>query len=148
MEAIPLALSQLIAVNVEYKVLICLGYGCSQVVRPSGFLEHVRKKKHPITKEGRKQAQEYTQAFPCDYKHSTIQLPTNGLAPQPIIPVVDGFQCKKCLNYFSTSRKKMKVHRNKEHSLKRIADDELLQLVRMQLWFGEGMERYWVVDEG
>ena len=146
MEAIPPALGQLIAVNVEYKVLICLGHGCSQAVRPLGFLEHVRKKKHPITKEGRKQAQEYTQAFPCDYKHSTIALPTNGLAPQPIIPVVDGLQCQKCLDYCSTSRKKMKVHGNKEHSLKRIANDELFQPVRIQSWFQDSRERYWVVD--
>ena len=36
----------------------------------------------------------------------------------------------------------MKVYRNKEHLLKGIADDELFQLVRMQLWFGEGKERY------
>jgi hypothetical protein len=92
MEATPSALSQLIAVNVEHKVLICLGHGCSQAVRPSGFLEHVRKKEHPITKEGRKQAREYTRAFPCDYKHSTIQLPADGLAPQLVIPILDGFQ--------------------------------------------------------
>jgi hypothetical protein len=74
-------------------------------------------------------------------------LPADGLAPQPVIPIVDGFQCRQC-PYHSQSRKKMKVHGNKEHSLKRIADDELFQPVRMQSWFGEGKERYWVVDEG
>jgi hypothetical protein len=41
----------------------------------------------------------------------------------------------------------MKVHGNKEHLLKDVADDELFQLVRMQSWFGEKKERYWVVDE-
>jgi Orsellinic acid/F9775 biosynthesis cluster protein D len=144
---IPSALAQLVAVNVEYKVLICLGSGCSRAVRPSGFLEHVRKQKHPITKDGRKQGQEYTSAFPYDYTSSTITLPTNGLMPQPIIPTVDGFQCRHCLDYYSTSRKKMKVHGNKKHLLKDIANDELFQPVRIQSWFGEGKERYWVVDE-
>ena len=52
---IPLALAQLVAMNVEYEVLICLGSGCSQAVRSSSFLEHVWKQKHPITKEGCKQ---------------------------------------------------------------------------------------------
>lgn len=41
----------------------------------------------------------------------------------------------------------MKVHRNKEHLLKDVADDELFQPVRVQSWFGEKKERYWVVDE-
>jgi hypothetical protein len=36
----------------------------------------------------------------------------------------------------------MKVHGNKEHSLKGITNDELFQLVRMQSWFGERKERY------
>ena len=42
----------------------------------------------------------------------------------------------------------MKVHGNKVHSLKGIADSELFQSIRMQSWFGEGMERYSVLDEG
>jgi hypothetical protein len=41
----------------------------------------------------------------------------------------------------------MKVHGNKEHLLKRIADGELFQPVRLQTWFREGKEQYWVVDE-
>jgi hypothetical protein len=139
---IPSALAQLIAVNAEHRVLICLGSGCSCAVRPAGFLRHVRDKKHPTTKAGRKLVREYIQAFPYDYTYSTIALPTNRLAPQPVIPIVDGFQCRKCLDYYSTNRKKMKVHGNKEHLLKDVADDELFQLVRMQSWFGEGKERY------
>jgi hypothetical protein len=53
--AIPPALAQLVAVNAEYEVLICLGSGCSRAIRPSSFLEHVRKQKHSITSNGRKQ---------------------------------------------------------------------------------------------
>jgi hypothetical protein len=58
-DAVPLALGQLIAVNVEHKVLICLGSGCSCAVRPAGFLRHICNKKHPSTKASRKQVKEY-----------------------------------------------------------------------------------------
>jgi hypothetical protein len=145
-ELVPQALSQLMHVNVEYRVLICIGNGCGKAVRPTGFLEHIRKKEHPITKEIRKQIQEYVRAFPYNYDHSTIELPIDGLALQPVILVVDGFQCRKC-SFRSQNRKAIKVHGNQEHLLKRIADDELFQPIRMQSWFREGKERYWVVDE-
>ena len=111
--------------NVKYKVLICLGSGCRCAVRPSGFLEHVRKQKHPITKDGRKQGKEYIQAFPHDYTSSTIALPANRLALQPVIPIIDRFQCRHCLDHYSTSCKMMKVYRNKEHLLKDVANNEL-----------------------
>jgi len=38
----------------------------------------------------------------------------------------------------------MKSHRNKAHDKKRVANDELYRLVRLQ----DGKERYWVIDEG
>lgn len=41
----------------------------------------------------------------------------------------------------------MKKHGNKEHGRKRVADEELFIPVRLQSWFWEGKERYWVVDE-
>ena len=41
----------------------------------------------------------------------------------------------------------MKVHGNKEHLIKRIEDEALFEPVRLQSWFWEGKERYWVVDE-
>jgi hypothetical protein len=41
----------------------------------------------------------------------------------------------------------MKVHGNKEHSLKRIANNKLFQRVQLQTWFQDGKERYWVVDK-
>ena len=39
------------------------------------------------------------------------------------------------------------MHRNKEHSIKRIADDELFKPVRLQSWFQDSKEWYWVVDK-
>lgn len=45
------------------------------------------------------------------------------------------------------SRDAMKKHGNKAHGKKRIADEDLFDRVRLQSWFWEGKERYWVVDE-
>ena len=61
-DAIPLALGQLIVVNIEHRILLCLSHGCSCAVRPAGFLRHARNKKHPITKAGREQVRAYIQS--------------------------------------------------------------------------------------
>jgi hypothetical protein len=62
------------------------------------------------------------------------------------VPIVDGFQCRHC-GYNSRSRRTMKDHGNQQHSMKRVEDEELFQTVRLQTWFRDGKERYWVVDE-
>jgi hypothetical protein len=41
----------------------------------------------------------------------------------------------------------MKVHGNKEHKQQRVGDDELFRKVRLQSWFQDHRQRYWVVDE-
>ena len=38
-------------------------------------------------------------------------------------------------------------HANQAHGQKRAAADELFRLARLQSWFGEKRERYWIVDE-
>ena len=73
-------------------------------------------------------------------------MPINGLALQPIIQVVDGFKCKDCL-YITQDCSNIKKHRNKAHEKKRVADEDLFNPVRLQSWFWEGKERYWIVDE-
>jgi hypothetical protein len=67
-EPIPQALGHLINVNVEYKVLVCLGHGCSHAVGPATFLRHVS---HPGAPSDQRAAQagtgqEYIAAFPYD----------------------------------------------------------------------------------
>jgi hypothetical protein len=42
----------------------------------------------------------------------------------------------------------MKVHGNKEHGKQRVSDDELFEKVRLQSWFQDHRQRYWVVVEG
>ena len=60
---------------------------------------------------------------------------------------MDGFQYQRC-PFRCTSRKAIKAHGNKAHNQKRTKDDVLFQCVRLQTWFRDGKERYWVVDEG
>jgi hypothetical protein len=58
-------------------------------------------------------------------------------------------QCKHCAAkpFKTQNRKAIKVHGNKEHGKKRVADEDLFDLVKLQSWFREGKERYWVVDD-
>ena len=87
----PIALSQLIAVNVEYGVLLS-GSGCRKAVSSIGIVEHLRK----IHKEKlavRKQVEEFVAEIPWEYDYSSINLPADESAPQPVIPVMSGFHC-------------------------------------------------------
>src|SRR5271168_1681958 len=61
---------------------------------PAALLQHVRDQKHPISKAARKEAHAYVQACPYNYDHASIALPANGLEPQPVIPIMDGFRCR------------------------------------------------------
>jgi hypothetical protein len=105
---VPATLSHLIQLNVEYKVLVCLSAHCCKAVSCVGLIEHFRKI-HKEKPEVRKQIQHYIQSVPFDYNYSTIQLLVDGLAPQPVIPIVDGLQCQHC-RYYTTNQRVMKDH--------------------------------------
>ena len=47
----------------------------------------------------------------------------------------------------SQNRWVMRQHVNKEHGKRRVRDEEIFSIVRMQSWFKGKRERYWVVDE-
>jgi hypothetical protein len=89
------------------------------------------------------------EGFPFIYNYSTVQLPPDGSAPQPVIEVVDGFQCQHCQlrPYKTQDRSNARKHGNKVHGKKRVADENLFDSVKLQSWFKGGKERYWVVDE-
>jgi hypothetical protein len=60
----------------------------------------------------------------------------DGLVPQLVIEVVDGFECNYCLvqssrPFRTQSRKALKQHGNKVHQKKRIADEDLFHSVRL-----------------
>lgn len=142
---VPTVLAQLIAVNMDYKVLLCLNSKCCKAVNPAGIVEHLRKI-HGEKPAIRKQVREFIRGIPWEYDYSSVRLPADGLVPQPVIAIQDGLSCQHC-NFRNQSHKAMKVHGNKEHDMKRVADDELFQPARLQSWFQDGKERYWVVDE-
>ena len=81
--------------------------------------------------ELRKQVDRYIEGFPFNYDHSDVKLPKDGLAPQPIIRIVSGSQCKHCPieplkpPFRTQSRDAIKKHGNKDHGMKRIADEDL-----------------------
>lgn len=147
-QPIPQSLAHLIQLNVEYNVLICMGNGCRCAVSPATISSHLRRNHH-VTIELRRQVDRYIVDFPVQYDHSDVQLPHDGLAPQPIIKVVTGFECQHCQDkpFRSQNRKAIKEHGNKIHKKQRVADEDLLNIVQLQSWFWKGKERYWIVDE-
>jgi hypothetical protein len=126
-------------------VLICLKEECRCTVQPSAIVRHLQRQHHvPI--ELRKQVEQYIQLFPGSYDYSTVPLPQDGSIPQPIIPVVNGFECIECA-FKTQHRGNVRRHGSKEHSKQRAEDKEMYTHVRLQSWFRNGKERYWVVDE-
>ena len=139
---IPQTLSHLIALNERYGVLLCLNEKCRRAVRPAAASDHLRRQ-HQVQPEIRKQVDQYIKGFPYEYDYSTVNLPDDGLAPQPVIEVVDGYECKHCTvqsskPFRTLSRKALKQHGNKVHDQKRVSDEDLFNPVRLQSWFGKG----------
>jgi hypothetical protein len=65
---------------------------------------------------------------------------------QPIIPIVNKFVCQE-YTFKSTNQDAIRKHVNKIYNKKRAVDKDILKVVRLQSWFGEKREQYWVVDE-
>jgi Orsellinic acid/F9775 biosynthesis cluster protein D len=142
-QPIPKALAHLVGLNVEFGVLVCMQ--CKYVVAPTAISRHL-KDKHKAPIELRKQLDEYVQEFPFQYDHTSVPLPSNRSAPQPIIPVLDGHLCKGC-PYKTQSRDAMKKHGNIAHDKQRVVDNELYEVVQLQSWFDDRRARYWIVDK-
>ena len=131
--------------NTQFGILICIGNGCQYALKPAAIYRHLEiKHKTPIAL--RKQVDQYIKGFPFTYNHATVPLPVDGSAPQPIIPITDRFAYRECL-FKSQNRRVIRQHANKKHNKKGVADEDMFQVVRMQSWFGQKRERYWVVDE-
>ena len=94
-----------------------------------------------------KQVEQYVEGFLFIYNYTSVLLPNDRSIPQPIIPVLDRFQYKDC-PFKTQGRPTLRQHANRAHDKKRVADEDICQAVRLQSWFGEKQERYWVVDEG
>jgi hypothetical protein len=130
LQPISQALSYLIYLNVEFGVLVCLGSGCCKAVSAKDLVEHLYKY-HNKKPQVRKQVKEYVKAFLHEYNYKTIIVPIDRNTPQTNISVVDGFRYQHC-RYSTKNWRTMKDHRNKQHSIKRVEDNELFQPVRLQ----------------
>ena len=145
---VPESLAHLVYLNLEFGVLLCLENSCCVAISPKGIVVHMQRY-HYIEPKLRKELQEYIDQNFSElyyYNSTSIRLPANGSTPQPILPIIDGFQCKLCTNFLSTNRRLLKVHGNKAHNLKRVVDEELFDHVRIQSWFRAKRERYWCYD--
>ncbi len=148
---IPPSVVHLIAVNLEYAVLLCTKPQCRHAQAVRGIEEHLRRFHHEKPAI-RKEAVEFGRALVkwgerFLYDYTVVELPVNGLAPQPIVPVVDGFSCYSCC-FLTISRAVVRKHVNKEHLRQDKENNRIFGQVRLQSWYGPKRERYWVVDEG
>ena len=142
---IPSSFCDLVHVNPEYKVVVCIANRCRKAVVPASLRDHLRRI-HKTPLETRQEVARFIAGLNFNYDHSTVKLPPDGSAPQPVIAVGDGFQCRRC-SFKSSSKKVMRVHGNEDHHIKRVNNEELFRSVRLQTWFRDSRERYWVVDE-
>ena len=148
---VPPSVAHLVAVNAEFAVLLCANASCRRAQAVGGIEEHLRKFHHEkptvrreVGEFGRGLARRDARFL---RNYTVVGLPVNGSAPQPVVPVVDGFSCRFC--YFLTvSRAMVRMHVNKAHSRRGEADDSIFAQVRLQSWYGPKRERYWVVNEG
>jgi hypothetical protein len=125
--------SHLVAVNVEHGVLICAGEKCKYALKPTVISRHLGDR-HNTPIEVQKQVDQYVQEFPFAYDHATVPLPKGGSAPQPVIPIVDGFLCRECPSK-TRDRSNIRKHANKTHNKKRVADEDICRAVQLQSWF-------------
>ncbi len=97
--------------------------------------------KHKVPIEVQKQVDQYVRKFPFTYDYASVQLPVDGLGPQPIIPIINGMACQQC-TFKIQSRTRMRQHANEVHNKKRAKDKEILRPACLQSWFGKKREQY------
>ncbi len=93
-EPVPQSLRQFVALNAEYSILICTNEKCKYALKPITISRHLRDK-HKMPIEVQKQVDQYVKKFPFTYDHASVQLPVDGLGPQPIIPIINGMACQQ-----------------------------------------------------
>ena len=142
-QPIPKELAHLVGLNVEFHTLVCLQ--CRYAQKPTYICRHLSDQ-HKVPIKLRKQLEEYTKGYPFQYDYANVQLPNDGAAPQPIIPVLDGYKCKGC-QFKTHGRDTARQHCNKDHGQKRMADEDIFEFVKLQCWFGAKRGRFWIVDE-
>jgi hypothetical protein len=141
---LPEALRPWLVLNLEFHVIICHAAECQQAVNTAGISNHLSRKHHVPTKT-QQELKRYLQQWQWQYNYRSVPLPLNRSLPQPVLPVIDGFQCKDCV-FTTINRSGIRQHCNSEHGKKRLKDRELFKAVQLQTWFTAKRARYWVVD--
>jgi hypothetical protein len=108
-------------------MLICIQY--KFVLKPTIIPQHFSDRYKTAIKL-QKQINKYIKKFPFSYDYTIVTLPSDRSALQPVIAVLKEHLCQACL-YKTQSKDAIKKHRNKEHSKKRIADEELYKIVQL-----------------
>ena len=147
---IPLSIAHLVAVNLEYAVLLCIKPRCKRAQTVTGLEEHLRRfhrEKQAIRKEAAEFGQRLVwldERFVRSYE--VVELPVDGLAPQPLVPVVDRFSCRFC-RFLTINRSVLRKHVREKHSKKGEKDERICVRVRIQSWYGAKRARYWTVND-
>ena len=140
---LPEAVRPWLALNVEFGVLLCHASSCQQALCPDEAAIHLRRR-HQARLDSRRQLAEYLEQWRWPYDFRSVPLPPDGSRPQPVLPLLDGFQCRDC-SYKTTNRSVIRQHCNRVHSRKCLADHELFRAVRLQTWFRAKRAQYWAV---
>ena len=144
-------ISHLIDVNTEYHVFLCPV--CRNAFQPGTFTDHLLEK-HKTPLDERKQVQAYIKGTKWIYTLKTLKLPKPMSRPQPLLRVIDAFECKLCVTngrtrpFITHSERVLRNHGNLVHQKSWAGIPNLGRSVRVQSWSrGGGTERYWPVDE-
>lgn len=132
-KAVPGDLVGCIHLNQEYQVLVCIR--CRTAVCPGALVEHLARFHGLGVGRVRNRVKEYIKNFKHIYDQATIPTPADWTASQAALADIRRWLCKRC-GFRTKSKKRARVHINKEHKLKRSEVDENVVEVRLQTWFG------------
>jgi hypothetical protein len=113
-------------------------------------VRHFKRIHNEVSKDIWRKVAKYIKRFPCNYKHSTIELPEDGSEAQAILAVQSGWECTACRErpFHSIGEKGVKQHRTKSHTeLKGLSVKETARKVLMQSWYSDNRARYWRIEK-
>ncbi|KAL5434706.1 hypothetical protein PMIN06_011321 [Paraphaeosphaeria minitans] len=143
----PLARCDLYA-DVENRALICRKCKYALATSGSQVTTHLDKK-HYVSKELRKGLTRYLRQHPCGFKDpNAIPIRPNGSPPHPELRVHEGFACREC-DFYTTSSKLLTGHLSTLHLRERASrqrTDPLYDDVFLQTWSDGPTRKYWTVS--
>jgi hypothetical protein len=130
-QPIPQVLAYLVVLNIEYSMLIYVDCKYQYILEPSTISRYLHDRyKTPIVLQ--KQVDQYIRVFLYIYNYTSIRLPTDRSALQPIISVVDRFVYREYL-YKTYNYSNIRKYTNQVYSKKHIADEDIYRVVQLQL---------------